>query len=141
MFSGLLVFEQFGLLPIIIGNALYAGAQPSFSPVALALLNWMDVMCSHQGNGDVLDVGDGRLNDCVRFGQAVCGYEVSLITQGADCISCCPNRRLGVSVGVAPAPDHRCERGRRELARRAGALYGHGLAELRSWNEQRGTAV
>jgi hypothetical protein len=30
VFSGLLVFEQFGLLPIFIGNVLYAGAQPSF---------------------------------------------------------------------------------------------------------------
>jgi hypothetical protein len=29
VFSGLLVFEQFGLLPIFIGNVLYAGAQSS----------------------------------------------------------------------------------------------------------------
>ena len=27
VFSGLLVFEQFGLLPIFIGNVLYAGAR------------------------------------------------------------------------------------------------------------------
>lgn len=38
VFSGLLVFEQFGLLPIIIGNTLYAGAQASFARATRYLL-------------------------------------------------------------------------------------------------------